>query len=116
MSYDLNFWRCKPGTTLDHQRVYERLCDGQLVDGLEELPIAEIVGRIREVFSDWNRIDDVTFEAPNGGVFQVYTTLLLFRVDCYGIDQENMNKIISVANEFGCPLYDPQAGIRFDGI
>ena len=43
MSYDINFWRYKPGISLDHQEVYEQLSDGKRVEGLEDLPIREML-------------------------------------------------------------------------
>jgi hypothetical protein len=39
MSYDLNFWKYLPGTVLDYLETYQKLSDGEEVDGLEELPI-----------------------------------------------------------------------------
>jgi hypothetical protein len=115
MSYDLNFWKEKPGVTLDPLQVYERLCDGHQVDGLEELPIGRILQRVREKFSaGWTQLDPVTWEAPKKA-FQVYTTPQLLRVDCGGLTAEDMNAIIDIGLEFGCRLYDPQTGVRFEG-
>ena len=40
MSYDLDFWKYQDGVYLDNQTVYEKACcDGERVEGLEELPI-----------------------------------------------------------------------------
>ncbi|MFG0329946.1 MAG: hypothetical protein ACF8PN_08615 [Phycisphaerales bacterium] len=114
MSYDLNFWKYRPGVSLDHQATYEKLSDGQTVDGLEDLPIADMLARLNEVFADWDRVDDETWESDRG-TFQVFTTPQFFRVDCYGMDGEDMIRIVEVASEFGCPLYDPQVTTRYDG-
>lgn len=35
-------------------------------------------------------------------------------IDCYGMDGEDMNKFIDILFEYGCPLYDPQVGERYD--
>lgn len=115
MSYDLNFWRYKSGIQLSHQAVYEQLSDGNEVEGLEDLPIDEIRRRIAEEFAkDWQQLDHNTWEGESAA-FQLYTTSQFFRVDCYGVLEEEMNRIIDVLSEFGCPLYDPQVGQRFDG-
>jgi hypothetical protein len=115
MSYDLSFWKEKPGIRLDPQETYERLSNGEQVDGLEELPteqMLELVGiRFRE---GWEQLDKQTWEADSKG-FQVYTTPQFFRVDCGGLTGDEMNLFIDIASEFGCPLYDPQVGERFDG-
>lgn len=114
MSYDLDFWRYKPGVSLDHQQVYERLCESNSVDGLEELPILEMIARVHQEFRDWEKLDDVTFESADRGSFQLTTAPHFFRVDCYGMNDEDMNKFIDIAKGFGCPLYDPQTSQRFD--
>jgi hypothetical protein len=114
MSYELDFWRYAPGLTLDHEKVCQQLCDGIALDALEHLPIAELLSRVNEEFSNWEKLDNVTFDGGDRGGFQLYTTPQFFRVDCYGMNSDDMNKFIEIANEFGCPLYDRQAGKRFD--
>ena len=113
MSYDLDFWKYRPGVSLDHQDTYERLSDGQTVEGLEELPIDQMLARLKEVFADWEQLDEATWQGDTGA-FQVFTTPQFFRVDCYGMESEDMNKIIELAAEFDCPLYDPQVLTRYD--
>jgi hypothetical protein len=114
MSYDLNFWREKPGIKLDPQMTYEQLSHGEWVEGLEDLPIEQILKRIQEAFTQgWTKLDFQSWEAPGKG-FQIFTTPQSFRVDCGGITGEEMNLFIDIAAEFGCPLYDPQVGQRFD--
>jgi hypothetical protein len=115
MSYDLNFWRYKAGVKLNHQQVYEQLSDREQIDGLEELPIEKILSRVSETFANWTKLDDITFDGGKLGTFQVFTTPQFFRVDCYGMSDEELNKFIDIGNEFGCPLYDPQVGERFEG-
>jgi hypothetical protein len=115
MSYDLDFWKYKPGIVLGHQQVYERLSDGEYVEGLEDLPIPKLIARIGQVFlKGWTKIDEVTWES-NNGTFQLFTTVQFLRVDCYGVSGDDMNKFIDIAAEFGCPLYDPQVGQRYEG-
>ena len=115
MSYDLDFWKEKPGIKLDPQTTYERLSDGEWVEGLEELPIEAILENVGLKFRQgWTQLDEMTWEATDKG-FQVYTTPQFFRVDCGGMTGEEMNVFIEIAAEVGCPLYDPQVGERFDG-
>lgn len=116
MSYDLDFWKYKPGIVMNHQDVYEKLSDGYHVDGLEELPIPQFLKRVKEVFlaDGWEQLDELNYESDKGA-FQIYTTPQFFRVDCYGMEGEDMNKFLDIASEFGCPLYDPQVGERYVG-
>ncbi|MDR2323935.1 MAG: hypothetical protein LBE51_00835 [Acidovorax sp.] len=116
MSYDLNFWKYKSGIYLDPQTTYKNLCVGKSIDGLEELPIEEMLNRLKILFSDgWVQLDEQNWEASNRGAFQISTTSQMLRVDCYGMSGDDMNRFIDLGTEFGCPLYDPQVGARFDG-
>ena len=116
MSYDLNFWNYESGVYLDNQNVYETLSNGEVVDGLEDLPVSEILQSIEKKFSSpkWEKIDHSNNEA-GGGAFQISITNQSLRIDCYGMSGYDMNLFMDVGNEFSCPLYDPQMGQRFDG-
>ena len=116
MSYDLDFWKYKKDVYLDNQSVYEQLCEEETIDGLEDLPIEKIVGDIADAFKNWERVADDSWENKTGkGSFQIMTTPQFVRIDCYGMDGEDMNKFIDVMLEYDCPLYDPQVPQRFDG-
>lgn len=116
MSYDLNFWKYQSEIYLDSQTTYASLCDGERVEGLEDLPIEEMLDRLKVFFSDgWAQTEELNWEATSRGAFQVSTTPQMFRVDCYGMSDDDMNRFIDLGTEFGCPLYDPQVGTRFDG-
>ena len=115
MSYDLNFWKYKEGIYLDNHAVYERLSDGEIVDGLEELPIDRIIQRVDSEFAiGWEKRDGLNWESKKGA-FQIFTTEQFFRIDCYDMEGDDMNIFIDIANEYDCPLYDPQVGKRYDG-
>ena len=116
MSYDLDFWKYKDGVRLNHQRVYEHLSEGRHVEGLESLPISEIVVAVTKAFADgWEHSDLETWDGGERGTFQIYTTPQFVRFDCYGMEGDGMNKLIDVATGFGCCLYDPQVGMRYGG-
>lgn len=116
MSYDLDFWKYESGTYLDNQVVYEKCSNEQIVDGLENLPIESIIKDIQKEFFPWKMEEsEVDFENPKKrGAFQIFTTKQFVRFDCYGMEGEEMNRIIDVMNKYDCPLYDPQVLQRFD--
>jgi len=117
MSIDLNYWKTAPGVTLDSGSVYRTACcDGFPVAGLEELPIDAIRAEVDAAFAKWNRPDAVTYEKETGGGFQIYTTPQIFRVDCTGMPRQEMAKFSEILNRYGCPVYDPQQGCRFDSL
>ncbi|MBE9609725.1 hypothetical protein [Chitinilyticum piscinae] len=115
MSYDLNFWKYADGVSADHQQVYEQLCEGLPVGGLQSLPIAALVADIAADFADgWLRVGESSWEGPQGA-FTLTTSPQWLRVDCHGLSGSVMNRFIDLAACYGCPLYDPQTGVRYDG-
>lgn len=116
MSYDLDFWKYKNGTYLDNQEVYEKCSNEQNVEGLENLPVKSIIKDVQKEFFLWKMEEsEIDFENPKGkGAFQIFTTKQFVRFDCYGMEGEDMNRIIDVMNKYDCPLYDPQVPQRFD--
>lgn len=116
MSMDLNFWKYKEGAAHNDGAVYETACcGGEVMDGLEALPIDEIMKKVADVFSDWTVQDNgKDFEKEGHGAFQVFTTSQIVRFDCYGMMESDMNALMDILADFGCPLYDPQISTRFD--
>lgn len=115
MSYDLNFWRPAPDLKANPQEVYERLCDGELIKGLQPLPVQEILAKIKEAFP---AVDDTYGEldwqgAEGEGAFQVSHSPQHVRVDSYGLPDAQLNKFIDIAYQFSCVFYDPQVGQLF---
>lgn len=117
MSYDLDFWKYKDGVYLNNQVVYESCSDEKVVDGLENLLIDAILIDIQTAFTDWKMEEsNIDYENPEGkGAFQIYYTTQFIRFDCYGMEGEDMNRIIDVMLKYDCPLYDPQVPKRYDG-
>ena len=116
MSMDLNFWKYKEDTAHDHSTVYQTACcDGEVMEVLEVLPIDEILKKVADSFSDWNiQGGGKDFEKEGHGAFQVFTTSQIVRFDCYGMQEADMNALMDILLDFGCPLYDPQISTRFD--
>lgn len=115
MSYNLHFWKYKDGVRLNHQKVCKRLSAGQAVEGLELIPIPEIISAIETAFKvGWDRPDKETWEGGDRGVFQVFTTPQFFRFDLYGLEAGDIERLLEIGKTFDCPMYDPQKGKRYD--
>lgn len=116
MSMDLNFWKYKENTVHDHEKVYQTACcDGELMEELETLSVDQILKKISVIFSDWTIQDSgKDFEKEGHGAFQIFITPQIVRFDCYGMQEDDMNSLIDILIDFGCPLYDPQISTRFD--
>ncbi len=117
MSIDLNFWKYQNGRYLDPAAVYQNACcNHEEMEGLEVLPIEDILKETAAAFHGWNSPDPFHYERPEHGSFQISTTPHTVRFDCYSMEQTDMKRFSSVMSKFGCPLYDPQLGVRFDKI
>lgn len=113
--YELVFWNYKEGIYLNHHIVYEAISDGEIIDGLEELPVEVILNRIANVFSDWEKVDENSWKNPSGvGAFHIRTTSQSIKIDCYGTQGKTMDKLVDILDEYKCPLYDPQVPERHD--
>ena len=113
--YELVFWKYVEGVYLNNHLVYEALLNNQVVIGLEEIPVSIILNRIQNVFSDWDKIDENSWNNTKGsGAFQIKVTNQSIKIDCYGTQGKHMDLIVNVLEEFNCPLYDPQIPIRHD--
>jgi hypothetical protein len=126
VSYDLVFWKQQEGVNLDPAVVDRALRDAvrpaELVEpaGLVELPIEAWLDELMRSFPDAVRgpngpnewIDWVSSDGRRS--FQVEWSAVHVEIACRGTDNATMNRIIDIALEFGCPLYDPQTGERFD--
>jgi len=113
--YELLFWQYADDVYLNHHIVYEKLCEQEHVDGLENLPIDVILNRITNVFSTWEKLDDNSWKNSDGlGAFQIKYTEQSIKVDCYGTNGKTMDKLVAVMEEFKCSLYDPQIPARYD--
>lgn len=114
MSVDLDFWRYKEGAVHDNDKIYSlACCDGETVEGLEDLPIEDILKKTASVFSDWNALNENIYEKSDAS-FEISVTSQTVRFDCYGVSEDDMNRLIDIMADFGCPLYDPQISTRFD--
>ena len=75
-----------------------------------------ILAELETAYAKWERMDQVTWEKETGGGFQIFTTPQIFRVDCYGLPREEVAKFSEMMKQYGCPVYDPQQGCRFDRL
>lgn len=113
MALDLSFWKYEDGVSYKPYDVYASLSEGKIVAGVATLPIEKIRVKIDEAFLDWDKLDENHFECDNEA-FEIYTTEQFVRVDCYGVSENNMNKLIDIMLEFDCRLYDSSIDVRFE--
>ncbi len=113
MARDLSFWKVKGDVRLQNQEIYWALSDEEYVEGLEVLPISDILNDFHAVFSDWKADEDNYFEKGDES-FELMSTTQFIRCDCYSLSEDNMNKIIEIMLKYDCPLYDSAIDVRFE--
>ena len=106
MSYDLWFWRQTKSLDLSFSQICETLEEPGKLDGIETLPIDRIQ---REPC--WRSF-------RNDSYFQVSwpASASHVMVNCgYRLldNPQPLNRLIDVLGKFGCALYDPQTGERY---
>ncbi len=115
MSYDIDFWQYKENVPHNDDKVYAKACcDGETLKELETLPTDEILKKIEQTFSDWTKLDEFNYEKEGGGAFTISITSQTVRFDCYGMQGDDMNTLMDILKDLGCPVYDPQISERFD--
>lgn len=113
--YELIFWKYADEIYMNHHLVYEAILEGKTVDGLAEIPVITICNRIQNLFSDWEKVDDESWKnAKTNAAFQIKTTAQSMIINCFGTNGKDMDKLVSILEEFQCPLYDPQIPMRYD--
>ena len=116
MGRQLAFWKYENGIALDAGEVYQKSCvEGVSVSGLAQLPVNEILAKAKKVFREYERLDDYNYGGLEGN-FTIYANPQSVVFDCsLRMNETELNKIIDLMKGFGCPLYDPQIAVRFDG-
>jgi hypothetical protein len=96
---------------------YERLANGQEVEGVDPVDATSVLSACHEAFASWSVEANLwTFQPDsdgNGPGFDLQLGPCLVTFSCYGLEGEQMNEIIDVMNHLGFPLYDPQTCERF---
>ena len=114
MSRDLSFWKNTKKYECTHEEVYIRLSEGEFVEGLDTLPVEDIMSEFVKAFGNWNRLTPLCFEREDSS-FEIMINEQFVRVDCYSMSEQDMNTIIDIMDKFKCPLYDSVIDVRFDG-
>ncbi len=125
MSYDLWFWNQSTKLKKAPEDIVEEFVEGKTVEGIKSLEIDKILGQIIEEFPDAEK----EHQKESGELVQIVIDrnktedwIILVEwsgqylcVESHGAPGEVLNQFIDISLEFGCRLYDPQTGTRYDG-
>ena len=117
MSYDINFWKQERSLELTNEEIYAKLCSDEAVDGLARLPTDKILQRLRERFPAFDPSDDFPDVELEDGNIEFLWSDYYFRFDLRGnVCASEKNAIVDILAQYGCPMYDPQSGTRYDAV
>ena len=94
MGRQLAFWKYENGIYLNNQEVYNSSCsEGKTVTGLAQLPIPEILAKVKKTFREYERLDDYHYGGLEGN-FSIYTQPQSVVFDCsFRMSEQELNKI-----------------------
>ena len=120
MSYDLAFWRQEQQLPQLPNAIYAALLDGERVQGLSDLDVESFLAAILERFPTATREPNgdaewIVWTTPDSQAgFQAEWSRQHVVVFCRGTSGGLMKRLIEIAADHGCRLYDPQTNERFD--
>lgn len=114
MSYDINFWRLDHPLKQAPVDIYRSLCQGEIVDGLASLPVAEIHSQLRQAFPEFDPSKKFPTFRTSVGSIEVSWSNYHFRFDLRGDYGPEAQTIVEIMAGFRCPLFDPQLNQRYD--
>ena len=123
MSYDLYFWKQTDDCDLLPEIVIQRFAEEHAVNGLEHLPTSEVIARIKQEFPDITEEQlgasecpvQLVWEHESDGSFIALPCSTYLCIESHQANGEILNRLIDIAAEFDCPLYDPQTNTRYTG-
>ena len=129
MSYDLWFWNQADGVTKKPGEIVLELseagADGQETEVSGLIPL-EIEGLIRRIIEEFPEIEQhrnpetgelrqlILDPAETDWVLLVEWEDTYFQLESHSAPGSILNQFIDIGLEFGCRLYDPQTGTRYD--
>jgi len=106
--FELLFWKSMPSVRLSSAEIARELVWGEEVDGLIDLPVREIIDRLKAEFPEHEEKSGVLLGRAGAGTFEATWTWQYIRVQCQGFAGEERERLIETIESFGCMAYDPQ--------
>ncbi len=106
------FWKQPAGFKLPAATISRELLYGNDVEGLIDLPIKEILDRLKTEFpTAVERAGALTGKLA-GGSFESSWSWQFIQVVCHDGTDEEQQKFCDILREFGCPAYEPALNLR----
>ena len=109
MRQTLLFWQTGPDVTLSTDAIGQELSFGEDVEGLVDLPIKEIIARIKADFPETQEKAGSLTGRGETGPFEVTWTWQFFRIDAADLTAGDRQKFIAIGREFQCEPFETKS-------
>ena len=106
----LLFWKAGPAIKLTSAEIARELVWGEDVDGLIDLPVREIIDRLKAEFPQHEEKSGLLVCRVDDGSFEATWTWQYIRVDWRDLTAADRERLIDAIESFGCMAYDPHSG------
>src|SRR3954469_17433217 len=102
----LLFWKAGPNVTLSRPEIARELLWGEDVDGLIDLPIREIIDRLKAEFPQHEEKPGLLICQGDSGSFEATWTWQHVRVNCRDLPTSDRERLLATIQAFGCMAYE----------
>ena len=112
MNKTLFFWRQRPEMSLAPAAIAQELETGNEVGLLIDLPVREIIERLREAFPEAVERTGELVWIQGEETFAATWTWQHVQANCRDLSDATCSRLLAVLDEFDCPAFDAELGIR----
>ena len=104
----LMFWRKQPQVQQPPESISQELSFGEDVAGLVDLPIKDVIDRIKAEFTGIDERPGILVGRGHAGEFEVSWSWQFFRIEGPHLEEDDRQKFLSIGRDFGCEAYEPK--------
>lgn len=112
MPHVLYLWREERDTGLAAAEIQRRLDADEEIDGLADLPIKEMIDRLKGDFSGCKETAGQLAWTSGEERFRATWTWQFMRLESDHLSDEHRDRFFDLARSFGCPVFDPQMNLK----
>jgi len=104
----LLFWKPGPNVKLSAPEIARELVWGEEVAGLIDLPVREILDRIKGEFPQNEEKSGSLTVRAGGGHAEITWSWQFIRAECHDLPSSDRERLIDVVESFDCMAFEPE--------
>ena len=112
MPHLIYLWREERDTGLSSAETQRRLDADEDVDGLADLPIKDMIDRLKQDFPGCKEAAGQLVWISGDERFRATWTWQFMRLESDNLRDEQRDRFFELARGFGCPVFDPQMNLK----